>query len=244
MINTSLNLRKLKYEFLKEGIVTIPNWLEYDYSDYLWDHINNMPNDWWFVSTRPAVDDDMATTRWIPENEDYINQCIEKARETFNNGEFSYVFRRTNGDHVDNCDCPECHFRLDLLSPEVTDFLHYVTGYKINSINEIFASRYDGGDFLSPHSDGPNGTLGFVYNLSKEWRPHFGGNLHFQSNEDETLIERINVPKFNTLTMFDLSTSQGHMHFVSHVVEGAPTKRLAFAGWWGQNGDKESNKIY
>jgi SM-20-related protein len=244
MINKELNLRELKYEFLKNGLVTIPDFLDDDYAENLWDHLNTMPQDWWYVSSRPAPDQDMHITRWVDNNMEYIEEGNRTAREAMSRGEFSYIFRRTNDDHVDECQCRECVFRQDVVSPEVVSFLDYITGYKVTQINEFFASWYDEGDFLSPHSDGPNGVLGFVYNLSKNWKPHYGGNLHFQDNFDENLIEKINVPKFNTLTMFDLATTMGHMHFVSEVVKGAPEKRLAFAGWWGQSGDNKNTIQY
>lgn len=236
MINKELNLRELKYEFLKNGIVTIENFLDYDYADNLWNHLNTMPQDWWSISSRPAEGQDMHITRWSEENMDYINRSSEVARAAFLNDEFSYIFRRTAADHVEGCTCAECQFNIDLMSNEVIEFLDYVTDYKVNIINELFASWYDGGDFLSPHSDGPNGVLGFVYNLSKDWKPQYGGNLHFQDNFDQNVIQKINVPKFNTLTMFDLATTMGHMHYVSEVVKDVPAKRLAFAGWWGQDG--------
>ena len=241
MINKDLNLRELKYEFLKNGIVTIHDFLDDDYAENLWSHLDEMPLDWWNASSRPAADKDMHITRWLPENEDYIKQSAIAAREGFSKGVFSYSFRRTNDDHVDNCGCPECVFKSDLMSSEAVGFLDYLTEFKVTKINELFASWYTEGDFLSPHSDGPNGVLGFVYNLSKNWQPHYGGNLHFQNNINENLIEKVNVPKFNTLTMFDLGTTQGHMHFVSEVPKGVPEKRLAFAGWWGQEGS--INKI-
>jgi len=87
-------------------------------------------------------------------------------------------------------------------------------------------------------------VLGFVYNLSKDWKPQYGGNLHFQDKMNENLIEKINVPKFNTLTMFDLATSMGHMHYVSEVVPNVKAKRLAMAGWWGQETGNKNTLNY
>lgn len=241
MINKDLNVRELKYEFLKNGIVTIENWLDPVYAEKLWNHLDTMPKDWWNVSARPAHDQEMHITRWVDENKPYIDKSDSFARNSFSEDVFSYSFRRTNNDHVDGCRCEECEFRKDVLSEEVVNFLAYLTEYKVTKINELFASWYTDRDFLSPHSDGPNGVLGFVYNLSKDWKPHYGGNLHFQNKLDENLIEKINVPKFNTLTMFDLATSMGHMHYVSEVVPNLKTKRLAMAGWWGQgNGNKNT----
>ena len=163
----------------------------------------------------------------------YIIKSDVIARDAFSKNIFSYSFRRTNNDHVEGCTCLECKFRQDVLSEEIVEFLHYITEFKVTKINELFASWYTDKDFLSPHADGINGILGFVYNLSKNWRPEYGGNLHFMDKENNNIIQKINVPSFNTLTMFDLATSMGHMHYVSEVVPNIPVKRLAMAGWWG-----------
>lgn len=244
MINKDLNIRELKYQFLKNGIVTINDWLDEEYAEKLWNHLNSMPQDWWNVSSRPSYDGDMHITRWVEENNDYITKSDNYARQAFSEDKFSYSFRRTNDDHVDGCWCEECQFRHDVLSDEVVSFLDYLTGYRVTKINELFASWYTDRDFLSPHSDGPNGVLGFVYNLSKDWKPQYGGNLHFQDKMNENLIEKINVPKFNTLTMFDLATSMGHMHYVSEVVPNVKSKRLAMAGWWGQETGNKNTLNY
>lgn len=233
MINKDLNTRQLKYEFLKNGLVTIENWLDDDYAENLWDHLNTMPEDWWFISTRPTEDGGMTIVRNTPEKQSEIEYNKQVANFFFTQNHFSYVFRRTNDDHVDTCDCYECKFKKDAVSVEVKNFIKKITDFDVTKLNEFFASWYESGHFLSPHSDGPNGVLGFVYNLSKDWKPHYGGNLHFQSNNNENIIEKVNVPTFNTLTMFDLETTMGHMHYVSHVAPDITQKRLAFAGWWG-----------
>jgi len=239
MINTDLNLRKLKYQFLKDGIVTIENWLDPVYAEELWEHLNTMPNDWWGVSARPDLNDNMQIIKWNDENTKVIENHEQLARDAFEKGLFSYIFRRTYEDHYAECYCAECKFTKDVLSKEVVNFLAFITDYKVTQINELFASYYAGGDFLSPHSDGPNGVLGFVYNLSKNWRPEWGGNLHFQNMQDDRIIDRVNVPRFNTLTMFDIATTQGHTHFVSEVVKNVPEKRFAMAGWWGQSDENK-----
>ena len=244
MINPNLNLRELKYQFLRDGIITIENWLDPEYAYQLWHHLNTMPRDWWCVSSRPAIDGDMHITEWTDENLEYIKACNQHARNAFAQDIFSYIFRRTANNHFQDCTCAECNFRRDVLSDEVVHFLDFITGYKITQTNELFASWYDGGDFLSPHSDGPNGVLGFVYNLSANWKPQWGGNLHFQNMQDETKVDKVNVPQYNTLTMFDIATTQGHTHFVSEVVGNAPEKRLAMTGWWGQSSNNTNTLQY
>jgi Rps23 Pro-64 3,4-dihydroxylase Tpa1-like proline 4-hydroxylase len=96
---------------------------------------------------------------------------------------------------------------------------------------ELFASWYKEGDFLSTHSDGDNGHVGFVYNISKGWKPEWGGMLHFLKTGESNVVEKVISPKYNALVMFDLSTTAGADHFVSHV-NTSEAKRLSFAGWF------------
>ena len=44
----------------------------------------------------------------------------------------------------------------------------------------MFLSRYKSGHFLAPHSDINNGKLAFVFNLTKNWKPQYGGPTFFK----------------------------------------------------------------
>ena len=46
-----------------------------------------------------------------------------------------------------------------------------MTGGNYTATDEVFAACYTIGDFLSPHVDSPNGTLGFVLHMTKDWLP-------------------------------------------------------------------------
>ena len=81
------------------------------------------------------------------------------------------------------------------------------------------------------HSDGDNGQVGFVYNISKNWRPEWGGMLHFLKQGDSNYVEKVVSPRYNALILFDLSTTAGADHFVSHV-NTSQAKRLSFTGWF------------
>jgi Rps23 Pro-64 3,4-dihydroxylase Tpa1-like proline 4-hydroxylase len=106
-----------------------------------------------------------------------------------------------------------------------------VTGGKYVTSDEVFAACYTVGDYLSPHVDSPNGTLGFVLQMSKNWLPEYGGLLHFM-NDDRTVVERIEVPEYNSLTLFYLPENKGKWHFVSPVSPGTPEIRLTYTGWF------------
>lgn len=234
MLNTDLNKRKLKYEFLKEGFVIIDDFLLLEHADRMFNHFNeNMPQWWWSVSTRPAPDGEnkMHNCYFSEENADLIAEKERAARAAFTNGQFSYIFRRTMNDHVKDCNCLECELRGYLATPEVHRFITQITDIPVTNSVELFASWYKEGDFLSTHSDGPNGKMGFVYNMTKHWRPEWGGMLHFLKPGDGNVVEKVISPRYNSLILFDISTSAGVDHFVSHVNTSA-AKRLSFTGWF------------
>lgn len=234
MLNTDLNKRKLKYEFIKDGIVVIDNFLNADYADKMFDFFDHdMPQHWWSVSTRPAPNGEnkMDNCYYSDENIALIAEKEKAAREAFARTQFSYIFRRTLEDHVSGCNCLECQLRVYLATTEIHQFISAVTDIPVSCSFELFASWYKEGDFLSMHSDGDNGQIGFVYNLTKNWRPEWGGMLHFLKSGDSNSVERVISPRFNALILFDLSTTAGADHFVSHV-NSSQAKRLSFTGWF------------
>ena len=159
----------------------------------------------------------------------------QKARQfstdSFGRNEFSYSFHRTLDNHFDECGCPECEIRGFLDGKESHNLMSKVTDLKITGSNEVFAACYVPGDFLSPHQDSPNGIVGFVLHLTKDWKPEYGGLLHFL-NDDGDVVENVETPKFNSLTLFLLPEDKGKLHYVSHVNPGTPEIRLSLTGWY------------
>lgn len=234
MLNTDLNKRKLKYDFLKDGFVIVDNFLQQEHADRVFNHFDHeMPQWWWSVSTRPAPNGEnrMDNVYYKDENAEIIADKERVAREAFAKSQFSYIFRRTLDDHVDTCNCVECQLRKYLTTTEIHNFITSITDISVSQSNELFAAWYKEGDFLSMHSDGDNGQIGFVYNISKNWRPEWGGMLHFLREGDSNHVERVISPRYNALILFDLSTTAGADHFVSHVTT-SQAKRLSFTGWF------------
>jgi Rps23 Pro-64 3,4-dihydroxylase Tpa1-like proline 4-hydroxylase len=95
----------------------------------------------------------------------------------------------------------------------------------------MFGSKYSEGCFLSPHHDVNLGSIGFVLQLTKDWKPQCGGVLHFL-NDDLTKIDISETPTFNTLTLFHLPEGEGKWHYVSHVNPGVKSNRIAYSGWY------------
>lgn len=98
-------------------------------------------------------------------------------------------------------------------------------------IKEIDAqlTRYKPGHFLKHHSDEGSQSqqrkVAYVYSLSKDWQPDWGGLLHFQDSDGR--INQTLTPKFNSLTLFKVPTA----HFVSQVTNYCPASRYSLTGW-------------
>ena len=75
------------------------------------------------------------------------------------------------------------------------------------------------------------GKVGFVYSLTKDWRPQWGGNLYILE-DDYTTIKKTVLSTYNRLVMFDIPSQNGIPHFVSHVVNQVPHSRTSIAGWF------------
>ena len=234
LINPNLDVETIRDEYTNKRVVVIKNFLKEDAANRIHHYFTEeMPRDWWRVSTHPKVsgEEGFDSVMFSPDYEEEIKNNYNRATQAFGNGEFSYCFHRTVDDHEKTCTCFECELRSWLYSNEAISFINSVIDSKVTTTDEVFAAVYLPSDFLSPHVDSPNGTTGFVYQLTKDWLPQYGGNLHFM-NHDTMEVERVETPTFNTLTLFDLPKGVGKWHYVSHVNPGVEELRLTYTGWF------------
>lgn len=90
-------------------------------------------------------------------------------------------------------------------------------------------TRYRPGHFLMPHDDQDvqeGRRFAFVVNLTRDWRPDWGGQLQFLDGEGA--IAETFLPRWNTLSLFRVP--QGHQ--VTLVAPWAAHPRHAITGWW------------
>jgi len=234
LLNPNHDVKSIKEEFEKNRVVVIKNFLNPIIAERLhtW-FTEEMPKDWWRISSYPKLDGGEGFDL-IPFSDDFsddIRQMYTHSISSFKDNKFSYNFHRTINDHNDTCDCFECGFRESITNDEILKFLNAITGQGLTDTDEGLGAVYLPGDFLSPHQDSPNGTLGFTLQLTKNWKPQFGGNLHFMDGPNGE-VEKIVVPSFNTLTIFDLPKGVGKWHYVSTVSPGVEELRLTYAGWY------------
>ena len=88
-------------------------------------------------------------------------------------------------------------------------------------------TRYAKGHFLKEHIDADSNEgrrFAYVLNLSKNWKPDWGGLLHF--NNEDIVIDTL-MPKFNSMSIFEVPQK----HFVSSVTGFAGEHRISLTGW-------------
>ncbi|MCV2370647.1 2OG-Fe(II) oxygenase [Roseateles oligotrophus] len=106
--------------------------------------------------------------------------------------------------------------------------IRQITG--ITEINRVYAqaTMYTRGNFLVAHDDhvdAEDRRLAYVINLTRKWRPDWGGLLHF-TKADGSVTDSY-FPHFNSLSLFKVPQS----HFVSYVPPFANAERTAITGW-------------
>jgi len=101
--------------------------------------------------------------------------------------------------------------------------LDYIRSY---DIVESFWSLYEVGSYLNSHTDMSetgDRSIAFVYNLTPEWNPVWGGLFNLQDGNKFTAVS----PIFNSLVLFKVPNN----HFVSEISQRAERSRLSFSGW-------------
>jgi len=101
------------------------------------------------------------------------------------------------------------------------------------------ASWYQPGDHSLPHNDyvgseDNHRQVAFVWMLTKEWQPEWGGEF-FWCQKGRGIS-----PEFNTLLLFRVQLAS--VHFVTQVSRHAQGKRLALSGWWTRKKESQPDQ--
>ncbi len=103
-----------------------------------------------------------------------------------------------------------------------------ITG--VAEVNRIYAqaTMYAPGSFLLAHDDhvdAEDRRVAYVINLTRQWRPDWGGLLVFGAPDGS--VQESYFPHFNSLSLFAIPQT----HFVSYVPPFAQGQRQAITGW-------------
>lgn len=227
------SLSALQQEFQTTRKVKISSLLHEMFAEKLYQHILRMPDNQWYVACgiRNIKYEKKLLPMYQKKNQDNINE----ANKTFGKGEFSYTFHRAMNNVQNEISQFELILRNVLGSQEFMQLLSKITQLPITQLNTMFLSRYRSGQFLSPHSDKGNGKIAYVINLTKNWLPQYGGNLHFLSEDRKRIIETW-TPEFNNMVIFYVPPEEekdcGMPHFVGHVAPNVKNTRYAITGWY------------
>jgi SM-20-related protein len=117
-----------------------------------------------------------------------------------------------------------------LNAPPFLDLARRVTGRPDISFADVQATRYREGHFLTTHDDlvaGKNRVAAYVFGLTPEWRPEWGGQLQFV-DADGGVVEGW-VPRCNALSL--LRVPQPHLVSCVTPLAGTAAARYSVAGW-------------
>lgn len=224
-IINEIDINQFKYEFQNKNIIRINNFLKDDFAEVLFKDIIYEKN--WTLATGI---DQMKYEKSNDKKLENINKLqIKNVNNAFGNDRFTYIFYRSmNGIKMSYF---EFTLRNILNSKSFIDLLNEITGLELSTLTTLFLSKYSSGNFLSPHSDKGNGSLAFVINLTKYWKPQYGGILHFMDEYRKEIINSY-VPTFNTFLIFYIPKENGIPHFISHVSPNVKVSRYAITGWF------------
>jgi len=107
-------------------------------------------------------------------------------------------------------------------------FMKELTGRDCTGTTVGAPSWYKEGDHSLPHTDWVGQrTVAYVWHLSKNWKPEWGGALYWAQHDHDTATY---PASFNTLVLFSVTPRSAH--FVTTVSPHHKGKRLTFNGWW------------
>jgi len=216
-------------QFKSNKIVIINDFFDTKQAEAIYNFLNyKKPTTTWNSTT--CFDNVKADVQFKSSTRDQIQKNVKKATRAFNDDNFSFSFERTLNNHPFKCSCIECYTKYLFKTPQIIEQIREITDMNITTAHDIFISKYSHGNFLSVHSDRNNGRVAFILNLSKNWKPEYGGLLHILDDVRANVIKTI-VPHFNTLTLFYIPPDIGIPHFVSHV-NIKNKNRFAITGWF------------
>ena len=228
-LNPDLDLPALKQEYTANRRVRIHELLEREGVIELWEHLERRA-DWWHLINTPdgILEYDRAARAKLS-----AKQRAELDEKVFEGARLGFQYRYEGLRVPDEEQQGEAGDMLtdfaDLMSSEpMLEMLRTVTGYDELAFTDGHATSYGPGDFLTGHDDdvpGKGRLAAYVFGVTPQWRPEWGGLLLFHGANDATVSG--NVPRFNTLDLFAVP----QRHSVSIVTPSAPRRRYAVTGW-------------
>lgn len=239
-LNPDLDAAALKASFAKEKRLHIPNVINKDAAERLYQCLTRE------IAFNLAYNDDEGQKdlyasqqeKMTPEQWQALQRkVVERARA----GKFQYLYGSfAVGDAYKQKlidDLYVARFFEFVNSAPFLAFMREVTGAKEIVRASQQATAYGPGHFLTDHNDfdpEKDRKIAYVFNMTKGWRPEWGGVLQFLG--DDGVTETGLIPSFNALNFFAVP----QRHIVSQVANYAGAVRYALTGWLMAKRDPEN----
>lgn len=226
-LNPALDLGQLKAAFARDRRVLIRDFFKPDVADALARAVEAID---WSLCYRDARGDrrlsgDQLRSLDPGERAYLVDGIVDVARRQF---QFSF-FTDSLADALQRGETGLLARFLRWMADEAfLGVMRDLTG--IQEVNRVYAqaTMYAPGSFLLAHDDHvdvEDRRLAYVINLTRQWRPDWGGLLNF--SERDGSVSDSYFPHFNSLSLFAVPQT----HFVSYVPPFAQGQRNAITGW-------------
>ncbi len=229
-LGPDLDPRQLARRFAETGRIHIPGFLQARDAQRLFTDLRAR-QDWCLVlnqGDKLFEMDRTAQARLSDEQRAQLDMAVyQRARRGF---QFRYETVRVPDAAAERAadPTPLGAFARFMSSPASIAFLRSVSGCHDIAFADAQATAYGPNHFLTAHDDavaGKNRIAAYVFNLTPEWRPDWGGLLMFHGADGH--IEQAFTPRFNALNIFKVP----QVHSVSCVAPFVPYRRYAVTGW-------------
>lgn len=229
-LGKNLNQKSLAKTFKRDGKISIPDILSDESAVAVTENLLAR-KEWNLVFRNQQKHYDISATGFEAleksQQEEFRQSIYASAQK-----DFGYMYKNYPiFDLVESGNCEPLlqQFMAFINSDTVLQTVRRITGFENIEFADAQATRYEPGHFLTSHDDnlpGKNRLAAYVFNLTQDWMPDWGGNLMFY--DDANNVSEVFVPKLNSLSLFQI----GNKHAVSLVSPFARRPRLAITGWF------------
>ena len=233
MINLKdIDILLSKEEFKKNHSLVINNFLDNDFAEKLNQYyLNEFSKNQWCATYMPSTKFPESWEWWlnVPHNKYNMQMAYAHVTNARDSGLFSYFFYKIMEDKISELSSTIHKEAMTLFNHKnILELLSNITELNLTKYDKTFVSKYSEKCFLSEHTDEPNGKLAFVYHLTKNWNPDWGGL--YLNLTDKNNIKTI-CPSFNKLVIFDVKNYKTP-HSVTQVVDNCIHERISITGWY------------
>lgn len=229
MIDNDLDLERWRAELAARGRVQIPNFLQAPAAEaFAAELAQRVP---WQLAERSEGESRTTPRGAYPDDAEYarlLQRGYALAADRYQFAYDSYMLPKAAREGWDPALLVHGLLRF-FNTEEYLRFARYLGDDPAITHTTAQCTRYRPGQYLMPHDDQDDDEgrrYAFVINLSRDWRPDWGGQLQFL-DADGNVLDTF-LPRWNSLSLFRVP----QRHQVTLVSPWAAQPRHAVTGWW------------